>query len=105
MRNTGGISEAELYLPALQAMKSRGGFISTSDLIEELTSVMQPTGHDAEIIPGRHDTHFSQKVRNIISHRDGPGNIIHDGYAEYIQQDEGLEITGAGLAYLDSLGL
>src|SRR5258708_7354495 len=106
MRNTGGISESELGTPALKAMKSKpGGFIPTSDLIGELWNVLQPTGHDAQVIQGRNDTYFSQKVRNIISHRDQPGNIIHDGYAEYIDADEGLKITDAGLAHLAVLGL
>jgi hypothetical protein len=30
---------------------------------------MEPTGVDAELLYGRSDTHFSQKVRNLVSHR------------------------------------
>lgn len=42
--------------------------VDTSILIHRLTAMMSPTGHDAEIIEGRSDTHFSQKVRNLKSH-------------------------------------
>jgi len=43
------------------------------------------------------------KVRNLVCHRDRPGNIIHEGYADYDDQRAGLTITDAGKAYLDSL--
>ena len=58
------ITESQLVLPALYLMsKSNEGYMSTSDLITNLTKVMRPTGQDAEILAGRRDTYFSQKVR------------------------------------------
>jgi hypothetical protein len=37
-------------------------------LIKDLTDILEPDGHDAEIIEGRNDSYFSQKVRNLKSH-------------------------------------
>ena len=92
MRNTTGISESEIASQTLIVLRNTpGGFMSTSDLIAVLTDAFRPTGKDAEIIPSRHDTYFSQKVRNMISHKDSPGNIIYDGHAEHV--DDGLRLT------------
>lgn len=38
-------------------------------LIKELEKELKPTGRDSEIISGRRDTYFSQKVRNLNSHK------------------------------------
>ena len=64
------IQEKSLILPALYVISKKGS-ATTSDLIKELTIIFNPTGEDAEILSGRHDTKFSQKVRNLVSHRDG----------------------------------
>jgi predicted HNH restriction endonuclease len=63
------IEEKALILPTLYIIK-RDGPTSTTDLITELTAVFNPTGEDAKILEGRRDTKFSQKVRNLKSHRD-----------------------------------
>lgn len=62
------IEEKSLILPTLYILK-RDGPTSTTELIAELTAVFQPTGEDAAILDGRKDTKFSQKVRNLKSHR------------------------------------
>jgi len=93
------IKESELAIPALRAASRRkNGHISTSDLIKELGAELEPEGHDAEILEGRQDTHFSQKVRNLISHRTGASSMFSKGYAIYNQ--DGIEITDAGKAFL-----
>ena len=51
----------------------------------------------------RSDTFFSQKVRNLISHKDSPNNMIAKGYAEHDAEKEGLRITNKGRAFLASL--
>lgn len=61
-------SELDLVLPALCAMLAKGGSIQTSDLIQVLIDTLHPTGEDMEILEGRSDTKFSQKVRNLKSH-------------------------------------
>ncbi len=55
-------------------------------------------GQDAEILAGRNDTHFSQKVRNIIVHRKGESTMFALGYAEYT--GDGIQITDAGHRFL-----
>ncbi len=101
----GRICESDLVLPALRLMAERpGGFIGTSDLIAELAEVFNPTGMDAQIIPGRSDTYFSQKVRNLVSHRNAANSFIANGYAEYVGRRRGLRITDAGRELLERLG-
>lgn len=93
------IKERDLIIPALRVAEARpDGEISTSDLIGELEAEFEPDGQDAEILDGRHDTYFSQKVRNLISHRDASTSMFTKGYAEYT--GDGLRITEAGRTFL-----
>ncbi len=84
------IIESALILPALYAMYIKGGSIQTTDLIKALTEILKPTGHDLEILEGRRDTKFSQKVRNLKSH----GTLVDQGFATHTYR--GYEITKAG---------
>ena len=100
----GRVWESDLVLPSLRVMSERPDvFISTTELIQELEELFNPTGKDAELIDGRSDTFFSQKVRNLISHKDSPNNMIAKGYAEHDAEKEGLRITNEGRAFLASL--
>lgn len=98
------IRESDLVVPALRLMSERAdGFISTSDLIAEISEIFNPIGRDAQIIDGRSDTYFSQKVRNLICHRHGVNSFIVQELANYDEDREGLEITQAGRGLLDNL--
>lgn len=91
------INESQLVLPALYLMtKSDNGITSTSELITKLTSIMHPTGKDAEIIEGRSDSYFSQKVRNLKSH----GTLLKKNFAENYQ--DGFKITSLGAKYVET---
>ncbi len=92
------ITERELILPALFLISLRNGII-TSDLISELGNLLQPSGVDAEILDNRTDTKFSQKVRNLVSHK----TLTQLGYATYERiPGNGLhEITKEGQRYLE----
>ena len=91
------ISEQQLVLPALYLMiKSPDGIVTTSELISKLTTIMHPTGIDAEILAGRKDTYFSQKVRNLKSH----DTLVKNGYA--IDFNDGFKITKTGEVYVSS---
>jgi len=92
------ISEREIILPTLFLISIRKGVI-TSDLINELENLLQPSGEDTEILEGRSDTKFSQKVRNLVSHR----TLVNLGYADYERiSGNGLhEITREGQQYLE----
>lgn len=60
-------SEDEIIPVALELIRNNQG-IRTSELIQSARQVMNPTGEDLEILNGRSDDKFSQKVRNIKSH-------------------------------------
>lgn len=85
------VTESELVLPALWLMDRKAdGFINTSELIRELTNIIQPIGIDADILAGRNDTYFSQKVRNLKSHK----TFERNGYA--VDVPNGFRITEMG---------
>ncbi|GAB5467766.1 MAG: hypothetical protein Kilf2KO_07960 [Rhodospirillales bacterium] len=95
------VKERDLVIPALRAAaRSPGGRITTSKLIELLTDEFQPDGRDSEIIPGRQDTYFSQKVRNLVSHRESSSSMFSKGYADYLSESESICITQAGTDFL-----
>lgn len=90
------IAEQELILPALYIIRREGG-ANTTQLIQELTALFHPTGEDAAILAGRNDTKFSQKVRNLKSHRES------NGMAEYTDLSPAgvYTLTAAGEACLE----
>ncbi len=91
------VTESQLILPALYLMaKRKDGYITTTELISQLTDVMHPVGLDAEIIQGRTDTYFSQKVRNLKSH----DTLAVKDLAT--NEDKGFMITQKGRDFLSS---
>ena len=95
------IRERDTYVPVLELLDDApDGFMTTSDLIRKLEIYMNPSGEDVEILVGRSDTRFSQIVRNIVSHKTAPTNLIGAGWAEYDATRRGLQITPAGRAHL-----
>lgn len=93
------VTESELVLPALWLMNRKtDGFIETSELIRELTNIIQPIGIDAEILDGRNDTYFSQKVRNLKSHK----TFERNGYATDVLN--GFRITDIGRMIISAKG-
>jgi hypothetical protein len=95
------VSEADLLIPTLRKLAAQpNGRMTTSRLISELEILFEPSGDDAKILEGRHDTHFSQIVRNMVSHKTIPGNIIAEGFAIHLGSRLGMEITEAGRLHL-----
>jgi hypothetical protein len=74
-------SESEIVLPALETLlhKGRDNGTSTSEMITELRGRLRPSGIDLMILKGRNDDHFSQKVRNLVSH----DTLSKKGFATY----------------------
>jgi hypothetical protein len=108
-RNMSGVREANMIVPALLfARESQAGKIKTSDLIEKMVELFKPTGKDAQIAKNRSDTYFSQKVRNLVSHKKSKTNLIGLGYASHFKvpgtRQGGIIITAAGRDFLKSLG-
>jgi hypothetical protein len=96
------ISERELVVPTLRLLDNgKREWMATSDIIARLTELLAPSGQDAEILDGRSDTYFSQKVRNMISHRDEPSSFIHKGLAHY--ERHGLRISDEGRSTVRAL--
>ena len=96
------ISERELVVPTLRFLDDgNGGWMATSDIIARLTELFAPSGQDAEILEGRGDSYFSQKVRNMISHRDQPSSFIYKGLAHY--ERHGLRISDEGRSTVRAL--
>lgn len=89
------ITEAALVLPALYLMDRNGGSTTTSELIKELTEIMQPTGEDARILNNRNDSKFSQIVRNLNSHK----TFQKNGFADY--DKDRVQITDTGRQHLN----
>ena len=89
------ITETELILPSLFLMSlNNDGIITTSELIQKLREIMKPIGEDLEILAGRNDDKFSQKVRNLTAHR----TFERDDLAKY--KDGYMEITNNGKWHL-----
>jgi predicted HNH restriction endonuclease len=94
------ITETELILPSLYLMSLNGGQITTSELILRLRDIMKPAGQDLQILAGRNDDKFSQKVRNLKAHN----TFERFGYAEYKGEARNgyVEITAAGRLHLSN---
>jgi hypothetical protein len=43
-------------------------------------------------------------VRNMVSHKSASGNIIAEGFVEYLGPRQGLRLTEAGRAHLKNNG-
>ena len=87
--------------PVLRALAvSPTGFLKTTALIAAMEAEFAPEGEDAEILDGRGDTKFSQKVRNLVSHRVGGGGLETMGFATYHKGRRGWQITDSGRAYI-----
>ena len=92
-------TESDLIIPTLNyLLLNKESGLTTSNLIQLLLQELEVSGHDAEIITGRRDTYFSQKVRNLVSHR----TLQNKGWATYepLQNDGLHKITDAGEKYL-----
>jgi len=91
------IREKDTYIPILRLLDDApDGFRKTSDVIKVLEMMLSPRGEDAAILAGRSDTRFSQIVRNVVSHRTTPNNLIGLGLVEYDKGKRGLRITTEG---------
>ena len=62
-------SEKDLLLPALKIIRERVDGVTTTELIALLREELKPEGNDLIKLKNRNDDVFSQKVRNLISHK------------------------------------
>ena len=89
------ITENQLILPSLFliSLSSTKG-LSTADLIPKLRDLLKPSGEDLEILAGRNDDKFSQKVRNLKAHN----TFERYNFANY--KNGIVTISSKGLSYL-----
>ncbi len=62
-------SENDLIIPALKIIAQQTSGTTTTELISKLRIELRPVGDDIKPLKGRNDDAFSQKVRNLISHK------------------------------------
>lgn len=96
------ITENELIVPSLYLIASMNEGMDTSALKDSLRSMIELDEHDSMILKGRNDDHFSQKVRNLVSHktlerlgyavRNGGKFIITQEGLDYINEKENIKI-------------
>lgn len=74
-----GVTERDLILPALTILDDANSEVSTTELSQRLRKVIKPQGDDLDILSRRKDDKFSQKVRNLRSHK----TLEEHSYATY----------------------
>ena len=84
MPTSGRVTEQEVADAVVRYLKDHGGEATIAELVQELPTYLDLGETDRR----RSDTRpneelWEQQVRNIISHRDTPGNAIHDGVLDY----------------------
>jgi hypothetical protein len=80
-KKPGRIGEADIRQSVLDIIDAEPNReISTTDLIAKLRAQLPLSAEDEALLDGRKDDRFSQIVRNIKSHKDQAGNLIHDGH-------------------------
>jgi len=92
-------TESDLIIPALNyLLLNKENGLTTSQLISLLSEELEISGRDAEISKNRNDTRFSQKVRNLVSHR----TFKSKGLTSYksVGRDGLHKITEVGEKYL-----
>ena len=102
------ISESELVLPTLHILVTNGT-TTTSELIQSLRSLLSPSGEDLDLLSGRNDDKFSQKVRNLKSHDrltvQGLAKrvILNNGQKAFSITEKGKKLYSDKRIYLDTL--
>ena len=92
-------TEFELIPHALKIILNNPNGIATKDLIIELKNFMNPSGEDLEMLSNRNDNKFSQKVRNLKSHK----TLENRDYVKFY--DNKFFITEKGIKFLDEISL
>jgi hypothetical protein len=95
-------SENDIALAVLQiCAEAQDGIESIAKLRKKIPELLKLTEHDLQPSDTRkNEAVWEQIVRNIVSHKTSPGNIIAEGYATHLPGAIG--ITDIGRAYLAS---
>lgn len=96
------LSEHDLDVTVLYILNLQGD-MSTTELKANVIQMLNPEGRNLDSLVNRNDTKIEQIIRNIVSHRDVPGNIVYEGFVNYNWRNGLLSITDNGRLYLDSV--
>ena len=100
------ISENHLFLPALYVIYLNNE-ADTSLIKEILVETLHPSGEDNELLAGRKDTKFTQKVRNLMG-----SHYQANGMAQYTTKDamgcfslteQGVKVVEDNIGFLEYL--
>lgn len=102
MSVAGRVTEDEIATAILRALSDRpNGEASLDELSEQLPRYADLSEMDREASRTREDEElWEQQLRNIVNHRQQPGNIINDGLVEW--SPDRMALTAAGKAWLDA---
>ena len=90
-------SEKQLVEPSLRIIANHKNGITTQKLIEKLRLILKPNGEDTLILSNRADDKFSQKVRNLKSHK----SLEKDNWVKF--KEDKYFITEIGNKYLNNI--
>lgn len=95
-RGVGRVTEAQVGRAVLQILAGiPTGEATIRRLKKELPNHLPLSAEDrAASVTRKGEEMWEQQVRNLVSHRDTPGNIIHEGYASY--RPRHIAITDSG---------
>ena len=89
MPKDGRVTEHEVAEAVEQYLADNGGEATIGELVEGLPNYLPLSAADRQQSETRPaEQLWEQQVRNIISHRDTPGNAIHDGRLEYLPKGD-----------------
>jgi hypothetical protein len=98
------ITEGELVVPILRLLEAGSPeWMTTGELVARLSALFAPFGTDGGAAAGRDDSHFSQKLRNLISHQSDKKSFLRRGLAEYSAASDSLRISERGRSLLSGL--
>ena len=102
MPKNGQSTENEIAFAVLQYLATKpDGMATIKTLIRNVPKYMILTTADqATSMTRPNEEMWEQKVRNITSHYESPGNYVHDGYLE--RHPRKLQITNKGRRFLAS---
>lgn len=97
-------TEAQIRIEAMkELLKVPGQTLTTTQLISRLSKKLSPTGKDADLARNRSDTYFSQKVRNLVCHRNQSTGLQARGLADYDALSESWTLTKMGRSHATTL--
>lgn len=89
MPKDGRVTEHEVADAVIRYLSDRGGEATIAELVEGLPNYLSLSDADRQPSETRSgEALWEQQVRNIISHRNTPGNAIHDEKLEYLPKGD-----------------